>query len=99
MPFEVRGALAVCMFGFMTAHDHTVITPGCFRCELNQDELPVYRTFGGMEITEDFVDDLVDEWHDHEPAMPTSLEQFVMANTGWTAEEYDRWVRVGRLPE
>lgn len=24
----------------MTAHDHTAITPGCYRCDLNLDEIP-----------------------------------------------------------
>lgn len=23
----------------MTAHNHTVLTPGCFRCDLNRDEV------------------------------------------------------------
>jgi hypothetical protein len=24
----------------MSAHDHTTIVPGCYRCDLNKDELP-----------------------------------------------------------
>lgn len=56
------------------------------------------REFGGIEITEDFVDDLVDEWHDNDN-MPTELHTFVMANTGWTWEEYKLWVVTGVMPE
>ena len=55
------------------------------------------RFFGGIEITRDFVDELVEEWHEH-PDMPTSMEQFIKANTGWTEAEYEFWATSGVLP-
>lgn len=55
------------------------------------------RTFEGIDITEDFVDDLVDEWHDND--MPTSLWQFIRLNTGWTDDEVEEWAIHGTIPQ
>lgn len=55
------------------------------------------RTFGGIEITKDFVDDLVEEWHGNK--MPTSLRDFIKANTGWSEAEYYLWAVDGKIPE
>jgi hypothetical protein len=66
---------------------------------------PAYRTgiimreFEGIEITNDFVDDLVEEWHENEKIMPTPLHQFVISNTGWSIEEYTNWMIHGVVPD
>lgn len=56
------------------------------------------REWGGIEVTEEFVDDLVEEWHENDN-MPTSLHAFVIANTGWSMAEYNLWAVTGRLPK
>lgn len=56
------------------------------------------RKYGGIEINEDFVDDLVDEWHENETDMPTSMSVFIRANTGWDMAEYENWVLTGEIP-
>lgn len=57
------------------------------------------RQHGGNEITEDFVDDLVDEWHDVTKNIPMSLGEFIRLHTGWDELEYHTWVGTGRIPE
>lgn len=54
------------------------------------------EVYGGIAITEEFLDELVQEWHENAD-MPTSLETFVRANTGWSASRYDRWALTGEL--
>ena len=55
------------------------------------------RVFGGIEITEEFVKYLSNEWKAN-ANMPTSYERFMCANTGWTHDEFVQWVANGRLP-
>lgn len=57
------------------------------------------RIFGGMRIDKEFVDGLAQEWHENEEIMPSSLQKFIQANTGWTDDEYDSWALTGNLPE
>jgi hypothetical protein len=45
----------------MTAHTCTVITPGCFRCDLNKDE--VTRDFTNLRLVQILLDGL---WQDAE---------------------------------
>ena len=37
------------------------------------------RVFEGIEITEEFVDDLVEEWHEFHDKMPTDLKTTLAA--------------------
>ena len=47
----------------MTAHDHKVPTPGCYRCELNEDEMnPAFNVRDDYTPT---MDDLRDLWLEH----------------------------------
>lgn len=56
------------------------------------------RVFGGIEITEQFVQDLHSEWHENRKTMPSTYEAFIRSNTGWTHEEFIGWVANRRLP-
>ena len=61
------------------------------------EAISVPRIFGGILITDNFVEDLTQEWHENKN-MPTSFKKFITANTGWTSEEFEEWVKTGNLP-
>ena len=48
-------------------------------------------------MTESEVDDLVEQWHST-TTHPEPLSKFIRSKTGWTAEEYERWVVTGEMP-
>lgn len=65
-----------------------------WRCDgtrLNPDALPPWLDYS------EYVDDLVDEWHANDN-MPTSLQEFIQSNTGWTDAEYESWVLTAKIP-
>ena len=57
------------------------------------------REWGGTEITEEYADDLVDDWHSNtDPDYLISIDAFICANTGWTLEECRVWLATGKMP-
>jgi hypothetical protein len=61
-------------------------------------KITMSRIFEGIEITEEFVDDLVSEWHDNIANFTVTLKEFIMSNTGFSDHEYEVWVRTGSVP-
>lgn len=59
------------------------------------------RYFQGEALTDEYMDDLVECWHDSgdDPEYDMSLMEFVMANTGLDYYEYQSWVISGEVPD
>jgi len=49
------------------------------------------------QITEEYIDDLLDAWHnDLTPGF--TIEELVFIATGWDTEQYENWERTGHIP-
>lgn len=49
------------------------------------------------KYTEEEVDDLVEQWH-NDNFIVYSLQDFIMYETKFTQEEYDKWAKTGDIP-